>query len=368
MSGFRVGKIHRHRVRGYLKPFCPIEATESILDIDPDNLREVGKKLVLLDVDNTLVEWRSEDIPETTHAWIDAVKAQGLGICILSNTRHPERLRRLSERLGIKYLTGRFKPSRSMYRQALTDFGVTEDEAIMIGDQLFTDILGANRTGIEAIWVKQMAPVDFAGTKISRLGEKLIRGRLYRHMATEKEQDLEDLPAGGSAAFELLKVPVVRQFVKFCVVGAGSTIIDVGLAFFLLTYLRIGDRQFSTILGEWLMSHISFLFGHAKDAGTAALPVIKIPTAGLAIVNSFYWNRRWTFDIQGKEHRSVQFQKFVAVSISGAILNNLISTGVYALASGSDKLRFAIASIVAMVIVTFWNYFGQKLWAFKHKH
>ena len=56
----------------------------------------------------------------------------------------------------------------------------------MVGAQLFTDVLGANRTGIDAIWVKPIAYKEFAGTKISRLGERLVRNRLYRAMGARQ--------------------------------------------------------------------------------------------------------------------------------------------------------------------------------------
>lgn len=371
MSEFRIGKIRRDEVRGYLQPFCPIEATQSILDVKPADLVAAKKKLVLLDVDNTLVEWRSEDIPLTTFSWIESIKAAGLQLCILSNTRHPDRLRRLTEKLKVPFLMGRFKPSRSMYRQALEKFGVKESEAVMIGDQLFTDVLGANRTGIEAIWVKQMAPVDFAGTRISRFGERLLRKRLYRHMAEldkkEGSED-EDLPAGGSAAFELLQVPIVRQFLKFCIVGASSSVVDIGLTVLLMYHVPYGTSLLSTELGNWLISHYPGLFSFAKDAPSAALPFFKVPAAGLAILNGFIWNRRWTFKIRGKEHRSVQLRKFFTVALIGLALNTLTTTALYNILPGTSSRRMTIASVVAIVVVSFWNFFGQKFWTFRHKH
>jgi putative flippase GtrA len=297
-----------------------------------------------------------------------------MDICIISNTRHPERLDRLATKLDICYKHHwRFKPSRHMFKQALAEYKVEPKQAVMIGDQLFTDVLGANRSGVDAIWVKQMAPVDFALTKVSRMGERILRKRLYRKIqqleGTEEpvdEGEEEDLPLGGTAAFELLQNPVVRQFVKFCIVGGSSTVIDLGLLWVMMFYLRSGDELLSQVVGSYLVQHYPMLFGsYAAKPPDAAVPVFKILTSGLAIFNAFVWNRRWTFKIRGKEHRSVQMQKFFAVAIVGMVLNTIITTIVNSNLPGAPKTRLLIAMIVATVLVTFWNFFGQKHWTFK---
>jgi len=93
-----------------------------------------------------------------------------LSLCILSNTRHPERLARLAAVLEIETFRGKFKPSTHMYEMALAKFGKKPEEAVMIGDQIMTDVLGANRSGIDAIWVQKMEGPEFVGTKIQSCG------------------------------------------------------------------------------------------------------------------------------------------------------------------------------------------------------
>src|SRR5688500_16736844 len=182
---FRAGKFDRTRVAGPWRGFCPHEAVNAIVDIDLAALAARGKKLILIDVDNTLLPWRSEDIPDTTLHWISRARDLGFDICILSNTRHKERLKRLSGMLGIDYLLGRFKPSRRMYFAALEKYSRKADEAIMIGDQLMTDVLGANRSGIEAIWVKQMTDKDLFATKFNRAMERMVRRFFYKTLPVE---------------------------------------------------------------------------------------------------------------------------------------------------------------------------------------
>ena len=166
MRTFRSGRFSREEVISPLRQVCPVEAYHSLYEIELDKLQSIGKKLILIDVDNTLLPWRSEDFPPETLTWIEAGRALGLEFCILSNTRNVERLKRLSEKMGIEYLTGKFKPSRAMYFQALEKFKVKPEEAVMIGDQLLTDVLG------ESI-ISRNVKVAFAGTEAvaGRIGE-----------------------------------------------------------------------------------------------------------------------------------------------------------------------------------------------------
>jgi HAD superfamily phosphatase (TIGR01668 family) len=158
----------------WARPFAPTEFGTSLRDVDLEVVVARGKRLVLLDVDNTLVPWGSEALPEWVLEWLAQGRSLGLEFCILSNTRHPARLARLAERMGIPYLRGKFKPNPDVYRRALAQFGVEAKQAIMIGDQLFTDVLGANRAGIESVWLVPMARREFIGTKVSRMGERIL--------------------------------------------------------------------------------------------------------------------------------------------------------------------------------------------------
>ncbi len=398
MSEFRTGRFDKSRLSPFLQKFCPVRAEQSILDVDPATLAKAGKTLVLLDVDNTLLVWRSEEIPETTKAWVVKSKAAGIQLCILSNTRNPGRLDRLAKALDIPYFFGKFKPSTYMYEKALVEFKARPEQTLMIGDQIFTDVLGANRSGIEAIWVRQMAPKDFVGTKLSRLGEALLRKRLYKALIEEVEaseagrppQNLEtdvrplpepggdavegeedDLAVGGTAAFDLLQHPTVRQFIKFVIIGGTSTVIDIGIYWILMFYAPHGDGLLSDHWGRQLLERWPGLFTAlaTKDgvvvAKLAAGPVFKVFSAGIAILNSFVWNRRWTFKIRGKEHRAVQLRKFFAIALVGMALNTVITTGLGNIIPGHEKRSLAVASAIATVVVAFWNFFGQKLWTFK---
>lgn len=365
MSEFRAGNYRRDSVSPLLRHVTPSSATHSLFDIDPAELAAKGKKLVLLDVDNTLLPWRGESLPPESIAWVEKAKGAGLSLCIVSNTRHPDRLNRLASQLGIKALRGKFKPSRQMFLQAMQEFAVRPEEAVMIGDQLFTDVLGANRCGIDAIWVRPMTTQDFVGTKFSRLGERIVRTMVIPE--PDGRIDESTLPVGGAGAIALLQVPVVRQFVKFGVVGGSSMAIDLGLHFVLMFFITIGGEPLAVVLGEWLKASFPSLFSFAKDPSAAAWPVLKVLTSGLAIVNSFIWNRRWTFGIKSTEDRGDQFRKFLLVSVLGMVLNTFITTGFNNIIPGHPKRSWAIASGIGVVIVAFWNFTGQKFFAFRKR-
>lgn len=377
-SGFLAGKFDASQVPRPFRSLCPSISVFSILDIEPEELYRSGKRLVLLDVDNTLLPWKSESIPPESLAWVESLKRAKLHICILSNTRHPARLDRIAKRLGVPYLRGKFKPNPSIYRQAMAAHQVRPDQTIMIGDQLFTDVLGANRCGIEAVWVRRMDRKEFFGTNFSRIGERIVRRRLYAAMAKPTEtdqaeqvpapQDTErDLPASGVSALTLLQVPVVRQFVKFAIVGGSSTVIDKGLLFVLMFFVPCGGQPLGTALGIWLSTNLPSVFGNPYRPSDPAVPVLTVFSASIAILNSFYWNRRWTFKIRGKAERLAQLRRFVVVSVTGLFLNTLITTSLNAVIPGHQKLSLAVASAVAIVAVAFWNFTGQKLWAFRDK-
>ena len=92
----------------------------------------------------------------------------------VSNTRYPGRLKHLAEKLQVPFVKGRLKPRKSAFRPALELMNVSPDRVAVIGDQIFTDILGGNRLGLYTILVRPLSRREFFGTRISRVFEKAI--------------------------------------------------------------------------------------------------------------------------------------------------------------------------------------------------
>jgi len=360
LSSFRTGKFIREDAPKRLRNLVPGEAIESVYELSAEELVENGIKLVLLDVDNTLLPWRHDEIPQESKDWIAGLSGAGLSICLISNTRNRERLAKIAGELGIEYKVGKFKPSREMFFAALEDHGLQENQAIMIGDQLFTDILGANRSGIRSVLVRPMTKKEFIGTKANRLAEKALWPSLTRVME-EEEDDLPIVKKEG-----IFQKRIVRQIAKFCIVGGTSFVIDAGLHKYLM-FSSIGGARICTEFGTWIQTLLHGTKPTEWQAYNAAFTVFKVFTGGLAILNSFFWNRKWTFGIRGKEDRGQQLVKFVTVSLIGLGLNVAIASGVNRILRFEDRTNWIIATIIAAAIVAIWNFSGQRLWAFRRR-
>lgn len=137
-------------------------------------------KALLLDLDNTLVPWREYDISPSTFEWLRRAKELGFKLCIVSNTRTAKRLTRLAGEMDLPYVKKVLKPRRRGFQEALGILGVDTSETAVIGDQIFTDILGGNRLGIHTVLVTPLQTREFLGTKVSRFVEGFILGLLER--------------------------------------------------------------------------------------------------------------------------------------------------------------------------------------------
>ena len=98
--------------------------------------------------------------PEEIVAWKQALEAQGIQLFLLSNSRRPGRAQGFAQRLGIPYQGHSGKPRRAGYLRAMERMGRRPEETVMVGDQIFTDTLGANNAGVVPMLVE---PIRLAG-------------------------------------------------------------------------------------------------------------------------------------------------------------------------------------------------------------
>ncbi len=361
MRYFRSGRIHRAAVPWHLRRFSPVAALNALEEVDLQEAHERGKRLILLDVDNTLLPWRAEDVGENTLLWIQEAKELGFDLCIISNTRNPERLKRIAGKLGIDFIRDRFKPSRRMYHLATKKFGHTEAETLMIGDQLLTDIWGANRAGIDAIWVKPIGPTEFVGTKyISRNIERVIGRLLHDHF----QESPTAIPEPGFFGHEIF-----AQLIKFALVGGAATFIDVGLHYFLMFRAQIGGVPLREVAGTWAIHTFNLNWplddGHIADAAYAPLKVVPVL---LAIIVSYLLNRLYTFKMTHERIRMAQILQFYTVALIGMVISVTVGTIGQRLADANPKLEWAAGTIVGIIAGFIWNFNGQRLWTFRKKH
>ncbi len=147
-----------------------------ISDIPPDYLDRHGIRGVIIDLDNTIAPWDSEHLTDPYDAWLREKIQQKIPLILVSNSGEP-RVRGFAEKLGVPYIHSASKPFRRAFLKAMEQLGTAREETVVIGDQIFTDVLGGNRLGLRTILVEPMAPKEYAGTKVLRALERLIVGR-----------------------------------------------------------------------------------------------------------------------------------------------------------------------------------------------
>jgi len=359
VSTWQTGEFDRAKISSVFHPFLPAHAAKSLHDVDLAKLWARGKRLILVDVDHTLVKWRQEEFSPEVLGWLAQAKQMGFELCIISNTKRVERLGRLSEKLDIPTVRGRFKPSRAMFRLALAKFKRKAAEAIMIGDQIFTDVLGANRAGIDAIWVQKMEGPEFRGTAINRFMERLLTGSLYRALVVT-ESHPPAIPGHPIPA----ERTVVQQGVRFLIVGGTSFVIDTGLTFVFMRIVHVDGRELGSVFGEWLMKNAPTLFGHVETPDKAAAYILGGLASFFAMFNSFVWNRLWTFEAQGQDRRSRQMIRFYTVSVLGALLNANIFGQMYEVIPAHPAQSILLAKVVSAAVVAVWNFLGMRYFVF----
>ena len=132
---------------------------KDVTHITPEWLASKGITALVLDIDNTLTADRSQELPEEVAAWLAAMRKAGVKLTIVSNGAE-KRVRPFAEKLGLAYLYRAAKPLPFALMVAQHRMGVKHRQMAMVGDQIFTDTLGANNAGVVPMLVE---PIRLAG-------------------------------------------------------------------------------------------------------------------------------------------------------------------------------------------------------------
>jgi HAD superfamily phosphatase (TIGR01668 family) len=162
-----------------LNLFCPHEQIHSVTELDCGKLADQGLRGLIFDLDNTLVRWKHDELAPEVLAKMAQLKASGFHICLLSNARQ-HRAAAIADQLHIAFIAPAAKPRKGSFKKALELLGTSPEQTAIIGDQLFTDICGGNRTGLHTIWVKPLAEREFFWTRLVRRLEGFVARRLRR--------------------------------------------------------------------------------------------------------------------------------------------------------------------------------------------
>jgi len=162
----------------------PKEYLNSVKEISIDLLEKNNIKGLILDVDNTLIDF-DKKMPEGVENWTQNLKNVGIKFCILSNSNKIEKVGAVAEKLNILFINFAKKPFKSGFKRAQKVLGLQEKQIAVVGDQIMTDVIGANRSKMFSILVKPIDKKDYMLTKIKRPLEKIIIN-LYLKKKTRK--------------------------------------------------------------------------------------------------------------------------------------------------------------------------------------
>lgn len=165
--------------------FFPDRYAASAYVIDFEKLYEKGYRGVIFDIDNTLVP-HGAPADERAVRLFKHLKELGFACCLISNNQEP-RVKMFNEKIQTDYVYNAHKPSTKNYRKAMEIMGTDPNTTVFVGDQLFTDVWGAKRSGIASILVKPIHPKEEIQIVLKRYLEKVVLFFYKRSLRKEKK-------------------------------------------------------------------------------------------------------------------------------------------------------------------------------------
>ncbi len=138
----------------------PWRMAGALPELTPDVLDRYGIRLLMLDFDNTVVPYTTDTPTPEMEAWLRGAVASHIPVCVVSNSKR-HRVKRFCRAYGIPCITHAKKPSAKGISQCLAQFGIPAEQAALVGDQIYTDVLGANCAGVRSILVRAINNHNF---------------------------------------------------------------------------------------------------------------------------------------------------------------------------------------------------------------
>lgn len=153
---------------------------ESVYEIDLNMLKKRGINNLVIDIDNTLVPYKCKLPDKKTIEWFERLKQNGFKICLISNNTE-RRVNEFREKIGVPGIAWAIKPRKGAFKKALKILNAKPNETALIGDQIFTDILGGKRAGLYTILVKPLSKEEFGWTRLMRRAERHFLKRIEEY-------------------------------------------------------------------------------------------------------------------------------------------------------------------------------------------
>lgn len=162
-----------------LSMFKPTWMLESAYHLRAENVKARGYKAILTDLDNTLIAWNDKHLTERALVWIDGLQSNDIPVIVISNNTK-NRVHLATQQLDSPVIASAKKPFKFGLKRALRLVGVPKSEVLLVGDQMITDVIGANRIGIDVALVKPLVQSDAWNTKLNRYIESKILNYLMK--------------------------------------------------------------------------------------------------------------------------------------------------------------------------------------------
>lgn len=157
--------------------FVPDARVRTLVDVDFAGLWAVGMRGIVVDLDNTCCGYRQPHLADGVADWVAAARARGFRLVLVSNN-FSERVAAIAAHLDVPGVPNALKPLPFGFLRALALLGTPRGATVVIGDQLFTDVLGAKFLGLHAILTEPLVPKDFPLTRVLRALERLVFRRM----------------------------------------------------------------------------------------------------------------------------------------------------------------------------------------------
>ena len=170
----------------FYEKFYPKKIFKSILNINLDFLKENNLEAIFLDVDNTIIDY-DYNVLEGIETWLQDLKRSNIKVCILSNTRKKKKAERIAKMLDLPYIYLATKPFKRGFKKAKKLLDIEDNKKIaVVGDQIMTDVFGANRAGMYSVLVQPIKEKDIFVTRINRIMERKV---LRKYNQTYKKEE-----------------------------------------------------------------------------------------------------------------------------------------------------------------------------------
>lgn len=173
------------KIKQIFRKFYPTYKFKNVENIPYSLIEENKIKLIMLDMDNTIINYDEKKYSKELEEWSRRMRRNGIKLYILSNSLFGNLVKKVADELGMKYCYNAGKPFLKGFNKIMQIENIEKDYMLMVGDQIFTDIFGGNRFGIKTILVDPIDKKERIHTKFKRPFEKIVLKR-YSNKKGEK--------------------------------------------------------------------------------------------------------------------------------------------------------------------------------------